>query len=130
MTVPVLLVEDSRAMRDYVGSILESEGRYEVHEVDNGFEALRALPQGQYGLIVADINLPDVSGIELTRFVRQNARHTATPVIVISTDASKTDARRALDAGASAFLPKPFTPEQLLRVIDGVKSPAAAGDES
>jgi two-component system chemotaxis response regulator CheY len=64
MIVPVLLVEDSRAMRDYVGSILESEGQYEVHEVDNGFEALRALPRGEYGLIVADINLPDVSGIE------------------------------------------------------------------
>lgn len=116
-------------MRDYVGSILESEGRYEVHEVDNGFEALRALPKGDYGLIVADINLPDVSGIELTRFVRQNARHTSTPVVVISTDASETDAQRALQAGASAFLPKPFTPEQLLRAIDGVKSPGAAGDE-
>ena len=98
-------------------------------EVDNGFEALRALPQGEYGLIVADINLPDVSGIELTRFVRQNARHTSTPIIVISTDASEADAQRALGAGASAFLPKPFTPEQLLQVIRGVGSSGAEGDE-
>lgn len=117
-------------MRDYVSSILESEGHYQVHEVDNGFEALRALPHGEYGLVVADINLPDVSGIELTRFVRQNARHTNTPVIVISADASETDEQRALSAGASAFLPKPFTADQLLRVIDGVEPSAPAGEQT
>ena len=104
-------------MRDYVSSILEAAGDYEVHEVDNGFEALRALPRQEFGLIVTDINMPDVSGIELTRFVRQNIKHAETPVVVISTDGSEVDRERALQAGASAFLPKPFTGQQLVAAI-------------
>lgn len=104
-------------MRDYVSSILEAEGDYEVHEVGNGFDALRALPRDQFGLIVTDINMPDVSGIELTRFVRQTPRHANTPLIVISTEASEVDRDRAMSAGASAFVAKPFTPEEFMAAI-------------
>lgn len=117
MTVHVLLVDDSRAMRDYVSSILETTGEYEVHEVDNGFDALRELPREDYGLIVTDINMPDVSGIELARYVRSTDKHAGTPVIVISTDASAVDRERALSAGASAFLAKPFAAQDLLDTI-------------
>ena len=116
----VLLVEDSRAMRDFVSSILEAHGEYEVDEVDNGFEALRVLPRAEYGLIVSDINLPDVSGIELTAFVRKSRKNAETPVLVISSDASAVDAERAMNAGASAFLPKPFTADQLMAAIAGI----------
>ena len=66
-------------MRQYVCAILEASGQYEVLEVANGFEALRTLPRQEFDLIVTDINMPDVSGIELTRFVRANARHRTTP---------------------------------------------------
>ncbi len=117
MAVQVLLVDDSRAMRDYVSSILEAEGDYEVHEVDNGFDALRALPRGDFGLIVTDVNMPDVSGIELANYVRKTEKHADTPLLVISTDASKVDRQRALEAGASAFLAKPFTAQELLETI-------------
>lgn len=122
MPMRVLLVEDSRAMRDFVSSILEAHGEYEVEEVDNGFEALRVLPRAEYGLIVSDINLPDVSGIELTAFVRKSQKNAGTPVLVISSDASAVDAERAMNAGASAFLPKPFTAEELIAAIDGIGS--------
>lgn len=118
MAEHVLVVEDSRAMRQFVSAVLEATGHWVVQQVDNGFDALRALPRGEFGLIVTDINMPDVSGIELTRFVRESARHSRTPVVVISTDASNTDTRRALDAGASAFLAKPFTAEELLEAIE------------
>lgn len=121
MPLPVLLVEDSRAVRDFVSSILESAGDYEVHEVDNGFEALRALPRAEYVLIVTDVNMPDVNGIELTRFVRQHAKFAETPVIVISTDASHPDTERAMVAGANAFLAKPFTAEQFLETLRRVQ---------
>ena len=109
MAQPVLLVEDSRAVRSFVASILEAEGDYDVHEVDNGFEALRALPRTNYRLIITDVNMPDVNGIELTRFVRAQAKYATVPVLVISTDASHPDTQRALDAGATGFLAKPFT---------------------
>ncbi len=104
-------------MRQFVSSILEATGQWSVVEVENGFDALRALPRRRFGLIITDINMPDVSGIELTRYVRQAQRHADTPVIVISTDASDTDQKRALEAGASAFLAKPFTGKDLLNVI-------------
>jgi two-component system, chemotaxis family, chemotaxis protein CheY len=125
MPEPVLLVEDSRAVRDFVSSILESAGDYEVHEVDNGFEALRALPRAEYVLIVTDVNMPDVNGIELTRFVRQHAKFAETPVIVISTDASHPDTERAMVAGANAFLAKPFTAEQFLETLRRVRGEVA-----
>lgn len=124
-------------MRGFVSSILEATGQYEVVEVDNGFDALRALPRGDYVLIVTDVNMPDVSGIELTKFVRANAKYKTIPVVVISTDSSRTDLRRARDAGASHFLAKPFTAEELLDVVararaDGGAAPLAEepGDDA
>lgn len=126
MPEKVLVVEDSRAMRVFVSSILEATGRYEVIEVDNGFDALRALPRGDYVLIVTDVNMPDVSGIELTKFVRDNAKYKGIPVIVISTDSAHKDLRRAKEVGASDFLAKPFTAEELLEVIDRARKEVAA----
>ena len=117
MAQPVLLVEDSRAVRSFVSSILESAGTYDVHEVDNGFEALRALPRTDYALIVTDVNMPDVNGIELTRFVRGQQKFADTPVLVISTDAAHPDTKRAMEAGASAFLAKPFTAQEFLDAV-------------
>ncbi len=105
-------------MRDYVCAILEAAGEFVVHEATNGFEALRTLPRETFGLIITDINMPDVSGIELTRFVRQSERHRDTPLIVISTDAAKVDQERALAAGATAYLPKPFGAEALLALVE------------
>ncbi|MBV1862075.1 MAG: response regulator [Nannocystaceae bacterium] len=111
------MVEDSRAVRSFVSSILESAGDYDVHEVENGFEALRALPRTDFALIVTDVNMPDVNGIELTRFVRGQPKFASIPVLVISTDGSHPDTKRALEAGANAFLAKPFTAEQFLEAV-------------
>lgn len=117
MAQSVLLVEDSRAVRAFVSSILESAGDYDVHEVDNGFEALRALPRTDFALIVTDVNMPDVNGIELTRFVRGQPKLADIPVLVISTDALHPDIQRAMSAGANAFLAKPFTADQFLKAL-------------
>ena len=117
-------------MRQFVRAILETTGQYEVLEVTNGFEALRILPRQDFDLIVTDINMPDVSGIELTRFIRGNARHKHVPVLVISTDASAVDAERARQAGASAFLAKPFDGAQLHDAIaEGIAAIASASQE-
>lgn len=114
-------------MRGFVSSILEATGRYEVVEVDNGFDALRALPRGDYALIVTDVNMPDVSGIELTKFVRGNPKYKEIPVVVISTDSASKDLQRAREAGASDFLAKPFTAEELLEVIARAQAGSTAG---
>lgn len=129
MPIQVLLVDDSRAMRNYVASILEGEGEFEVEQVSNGFDALRALPRTGYGLIVTDVNMPDINGIELASFVRKTPRHVDTPLIVISTDGSDVDRERALKAGATAFLAKPFTPEELLMAVAEARAMANGAGE-
>ena len=112
-----LVVEDSAAMRSFVTAALEAGGAYEVTEVPSGFEALRALPRGQFDLIVTDINMPDINGLELVRFVRESERHKKTPLVIISTDNRTADRERGMKLGADAYVVKPFTPDELLTVV-------------
>jgi two-component system chemotaxis response regulator CheY len=115
----VLVVEDSVSARAFVRAVLESpefavpQGGCEVVEASNGFEALRLLPRGPYDLIVTDINMADINGLELVRFIRASAHHRTTPLVIISSLRGTQDIQRGLALGANAYLPKPFTPEQL-----------------
>jgi two-component system chemotaxis response regulator CheY len=86
----------------------------DVVEATNGFEALRALPRCAFDLIVTDINMPDINGIELVRFIRQSEKHSAVPILIISTQSSERDQQRVLAMGANAFLAKPFEPEDFV----------------
>jgi two-component system chemotaxis response regulator CheY len=113
----ILVVEDSYSMRTFVRSSLESDpsllGEVEVVEASSGFDALRLLPRGPYDLVITDINMPDINGLELVRFIRTSEMHKATPVLLISTQSSERDRERGLSLGADAYLTKPFTPELL-----------------
>jgi two-component system chemotaxis response regulator CheY len=102
------VVDDSSAMRAFVRASLEAELGADVAEAKSGFEALRLLPREAWGLVVVDVNMPDINGLELVSFLRKSDVHRATPVILISTEASATDRRRGLELGADAFLAKPF----------------------
>jgi two-component system chemotaxis response regulator CheY len=113
----ILIVEDSAAMRTYIRSALESTPELgddiEVVEAASGFDALRLLPRSAYDLIITDINMPDINGLELVRFVRQNEHQKRVALLIISTQSSERDKARALALGGDAFLAKPFTPEAL-----------------
>lgn len=112
----ILVVEDSDSMRSFVRNALESGdglGEVEVTEATSGFDALRLLPRGPYDLVITDINMPDVNGLELVQFIRKSDRHKATPVLLISTQGSDRDRERGLALGANEFLTKPFTSETL-----------------
>lgn len=112
----ILIVEDSAAMRAYVRAALEGEGEREVVEATSGLDALRLLPRGPYDLVVTDINMPDLSGLELVAFIRRS-QHKTTPIVIISTEGRKTDRERAMALGVDAYVTKPFAPEELLRVV-------------
>jgi two-component system chemotaxis response regulator CheY len=112
----ILIVEDSSAMRAYVRAALEAEGSWEVVEAASGLEALRLLPRGPYRLVVTDINMPDLSGLELVSFIRKS-QHRTTPIVIISTEGRETDRERAMALGANAYLTKPFRPDTLLDVV-------------
>ena len=71
---------------------------------------LRLLPRGPYDLVITDINMPDINGLELISFIRKSESHKATPVLIISTQSSERDRARGLSLGANGYLIKPFSP--------------------
>ncbi len=113
----VLIAEDSLSVRSFVRTVLESmllpSGHIEIFEATSGFDALRLLPRGRWDLVISDINMPDINGLELLSFVRRSDVHRSTPVILISTQSSDRDRQRGLTLGANAYLVKPFTADQL-----------------
>lgn len=117
----VLLVDDSSAMRAYVRAMLEDSGDPEepfvVTEAKNGFDAMRLLPRSDYDLVITDINMPDINGLELIKFLRESERHREVAILIISTQSSERDRIRGLALGADLFLAKPFTPEALLLAV-------------
>ena len=113
----VLVVEDSATMRSLIASTLEQMGvPLKIAEASSGFEALRLLPRESYDLIVTDINMPDINGLELVSFVKTSAAYRSIPLIIISTEGSERDQAKGLELGADAYLVKPFDPDQLNRI--------------
>lgn len=116
----VLVVDDSRAMRAYVKGALMESLDCNVVEAASGFEALRLLPRDAYDVVITDINMPDINGLELIRFVRSSERHREVPIVIISTQASDRDHQRALELGADQYLVKPFQPEDIVGAVSSV----------
>jgi len=113
----VLVVDDSRTARAFAAAALESASDIEVSEAGSGVEALKLLPQGRYDLVITDINMPDINGLELIRFARSHEHYRDTPLIIITTDAADADRERAMALGATEYLVKPFTAEALLAAV-------------
>ena len=120
MAERVLVVEDSAAMRAFVVSHLEgiaTDLDLEIVEAASGFEALRLLPHGPWTLILTDINMPDINGLELVSFLKSNETYRTIPVVVFSTERTDADRERARALGAEAYIVKPFTDQQLLDAV-------------
>jgi two-component system chemotaxis response regulator CheY len=114
----ILIVEDSETMRSLLASSLEGlDPPVKISEASSGFEALRLLPREDFELIVTDINMPDINGLELVSFVRGNERYRSLALVIVSTEGSERDRERGLSLGADAYLVKPFEPETLRQVV-------------
>jgi two-component system chemotaxis response regulator CheY len=115
----ILVVEDSVSTRAFVRAVLEDPefgdayGGLDVTEASCGFDAMRLLPRNRFDLIVTDLNMADINGLELIHFIRKSEHYRETPLIIISTQNTKADVDRGLALGANAYVPKPFNPEQL-----------------
>jgi len=117
----ILVVEDSPTMRALLTASLEEiSGQFKVTEVENGFEALRALPRESFNLIITDINMPDINGLELVSFVKSNPAYESIPLIIVSTEGSERDLDRGVSLGADAYIVKPFDPNDLREVVCGL----------
>ena len=113
----ILIVEDSPTMRALLSSALEDlEGSVKLVEAESGFEALRLLPRERWDLIVTDVNMPDINGLELVSFVKGNPAYTNVPLVIVSTEGSDRDRAKGMELGADAYLVKPFEPRELREV--------------
>jgi two-component system, chemotaxis family, chemotaxis protein CheY len=113
----ILIVEDSSTTRALIRAVIDELGDFETVEATTGFEALKMLPQQQYDLIITDINMPDINGLELINFVRSNSRYSSLPIIIVSTERSEEDKKRGMALGATSYITKPFRSLELQEAI-------------
>ena len=122
MPLDVLIVDDSAAIRKILHRVLvQAElplGR--VHEANDGHEALHALGSNTVGLILSDINMPNMDGIELLSKIKANHALKSVPIIMITTEGSQERVLQALQLGASGYVRKPFTPDQIKEKLAGL----------
>ena len=113
--VHTLIVDDSSVMRKIVERSLRQAGIEEmvVHEAGNGIEALELLRAGKMDLILSDINMPAMDGLELLRQIKMQNLAPGVPVVMITTESSEEHVRQAIASGARGYIRKPFTPEQV-----------------
>ena len=117
MARKVLVVEDSSAMRSLIASTVEELKGYETVQAGNGFEALKTLPTQRFDLIITDINMPDINGLEIINFVKGNTSYKDIPLIIVTTEQGEADRKKGLALGAEEYITKPFDPEKLQAVI-------------
>lgn len=112
----ILIVEDHPLNRKLLHDLLEAHS-YEILETGDGLEALNLARRFRPDLILMDLQLPDVSGLEVTRWLRREPGMTTTPIIAVTAFAMREDERLALASGCDAYLAKPIS---IARVLDTI----------
>lgn len=112
----VLIVDDSPSMRQMVTFTLAEDG-FDIVEADCGTSALDKLSGASANCVITDINMPGMNGIELIKSIRSNDKHKFTPIIVLTTESEAAKQDEGKNAGATAWLVKPFTPEKLKETV-------------
>ncbi|MBN2646987.1 MAG: response regulator [Thiotrichales bacterium] len=112
----ILAVDDSKSMRQMVTMSLQSAG-HDVAEAEDGMAALALAKQQQFDLVVTDINMPNMNGIELITALRAMPNYKFTPILCLTTESSGDMKTKGKEAGATGWIVKPFSPEKLLSVI-------------
>ncbi len=128
----ILVVDDEPDIVALVTYNLKKEG-FAVAALSNGDEVLRTVKQGHIALVILDLMLPGISGMEICGLLRRNAETAQLPVIMLTAKGEEADRIRGLEAGADDYLPKPFSPRELiarvravLRRSSGQKRPGAS----
>lgn len=115
----ILAVDDSASMRQMVGFTLKNAG-YDVTEAKDGQEALDIAKTSEFDVIISDVNMPNMDGIELVTNLRTLPQFKFTPILMLTTESGAGKKGEGKAAGATGWIVKPFNPEQLLAVIKKV----------
>jgi two-component system, chemotaxis family, chemotaxis protein CheY len=116
MSRTVLIIDDSASARTMLALTLKGAG-YEVLEGTDGRHALTLLDGRKIHLIISDLNMPNLDGIGFLKALRQNAGYRFTPVIMLTTEGQEARKLEGKEAGARAWIVKPFSPPQLLDAV-------------
>ncbi len=113
--IRALIVDDSSVMRKIVERSLRQAGLDElvVREAGNGVEGLEILRAERFDLVLTDINMPSMDGLEFVRQIQERKLAPGVPVIMITTESSEEHVKKAIQAGARGYIRKPFTAEQV-----------------
>jgi two-component system chemotaxis response regulator CheY len=113
----ILIVDDSRMMRDIVTYALECAGYTALIQAEDGVDALEKIAAHPFDLIITDINMPRMDGIQLCQALQKEEKTSSIPIIVLTTESSDEMKSKGRDAGAWAWIIKPFLPDDLLHVV-------------
>ena len=122
MAVDVMIVDDSAAIRKILKRMLDQAGLClgKVVEAGDGVEALEKLKQQSVNLILSDINMPSMDGIQLLAELKSRAESKHIPVIMITTEGGEAKVMEAVQLGASGYVRKPFTSDQIKEKLVGL----------
>ena len=121
----VLVIDDSPLVRRVVKTFLGTE-KYSFEEVTNAKDALNKLFEFEFDLIVSDINMPGMTGLEMLQKIRDKMPNLKTPVIMLTSDTKLDSVTLAKSHGVAAWMIKPFNEEQFLKTVDKVFEEAQA----
>ncbi len=116
MVHTLLIVDDSASMRQMVSFTLKDAG-YDVVAAANGKEALGKLAGPKISMVITDLNMPEMDGIELIKQLRGMAGYKFVPIVMLTTESQDAKKQAGKQAGASGWMVKPFTPEQLVEMV-------------
>ena len=125
----ILVVDDAETIRDHLKSIFSSDG-YEVAEADRGTSGLEASQREHFDLIVTDVNMPDMNGIDMIAKLRQDSLNLTTPVMVVTTESLRRWADTCKELGAQFWIMKPFSEEAILSVARKIIAQNQAASEA
>jgi two-component system chemotaxis response regulator CheY len=112
--IEILVVDDSRVMREMIAACLRADPDVAITHAASGLEAIERLSLKTFDLLVLDLNMPDVGGLEVVEFVRGQDKLKELPILIVTTRGDETSRTAVMNAGASSYLTKPFTPSAIL----------------
>ncbi|KAA1181782.1 response regulator [Paenibacillus sp. FSL E2-8871] len=117
----IMVVDDEEVLRMLIEDTLEDLENVEIHTAENGLEALTKLSTDPYDLVILDYMMPEMTGIEVLQQLDEEKKKT-TAILMLTAKAQDVDRIRAVEAGARYFMPKPFSPMELLQIVEGILS--------
>jgi two-component system chemotaxis response regulator CheY len=118
VTRGVLVVDDDPFVRRLIATTLEDVAEFELHEAADGVEALEVARRERPSLVFLDVDMPRLDGIDACRALRESEETSATTIVMLTAAHGDSVERQAEEAGADLFLTKPFSPLDLLRLVD------------